>query len=578
MPAGVIPARSLQAVPASARASRFRYSPAALTIYFARGESDANLIQVLKPMKPMEIAVDCNDTTETQPLEHYWSLCVGAGRANEGLRAAWQQQLRRVVLSCGFRYIRFHGLFHDDMFVYREVDGTPVYTFDYIDELFDSLLRIGIRPFVELGFCPPDLATERGTVFWWKGNGSPPKDMNRWNELVERTVKHWIGRYGIEEVRNWYFEVWNEPNISVFFRGTQEQYFELYRNTVTTIKRIDEHLRVGGPATSNFYQAGESDSLSDEEKAEARFEGELDLNGVPWLGVWIREFLDFLTRENLPCDFISTHPYPTIFALDTDGNYEGEPRPVWSLKRDLLWVRDRMSTSPYRDAQLHCTEWNTSPSPVDHTHDYLQAATYVVRSMLHAATVADSVSYWVFSDIFEEQGAPAGMFHGGFGMLNRQGIAKPVFHAFRFLNTLGDREIRRWAWGIATRDSRTGKLSLLAYNYPDEITTAVPVSHKKPDLAEKTLRTGSPRRVTLTLSNCSPGASFVVETLDEHHGNAPAQWRAMGAPAEPTLEQLGVIRRAGEETKVEAMTCDENGELRMERELSPWAVMLVREL
>jgi xylan 1,4-beta-xylosidase len=503
---------------------------------------------------------------------------VGAGRANEGLRAAWQDQLQRVVGECGFRYLRFHGLFHDDMFVYREANGRPVYSFDYVDTLFDALLDIGIRPFVELGFCPGDLAVERETVFWWKAHGSPPRDTARWCELIDATVRHWIRRYGAAEVRQWYFEVWNEPNLGVFFKGTQEQYFELYKATARTLKAIDPALRVGGPATSNFYPRRDLNATDPAVRQAATFDGVVDLYGVPWQGVWIREFLDFCAGDALPVDFVSTHPYPTDFALDGYGNYTGASRPVDSLRRDLVWVRDIMEASPYADAELHCTEWSSSPSPVDHTHDYLQAATYVARSVLEASGHADSVSYWVFTDIFEEKGAPPGLFHGGFGMLNRRGIAKPVFHAYRFLNQLGDEQIARGERGIVTRHADTQKLAALLYNYPPEIATAVPVSMPGRETADETLRTGTPCDVDLTLTNLPGNAAVAVEILDAAHGDAMSAWRAMGCPDDPNFEECEALHAAADSTDVRIHRADESGRLKLTVSLQTWALALACEL
>src|SRR5919202_246401 len=143
----------------------------------------------------MAIELTCDARTPDVALRHYWSTCVGAGRAAEGLRAGWQEQLRSAIEACGFSYVRFHGLFHDDMFVFRlDEDGRPVYNFQYVDDLFDRLLDAGIRPFVELGFSPGDLARKKSTIFWWGAHGAPPKDYALWAELVERTVRHWIER------------------------------------------------------------------------------------------------------------------------------------------------------------------------------------------------------------------------------------------------------------------------------------------------------------------------------------------------------------------------------------------------
>jgi xylan 1,4-beta-xylosidase len=272
---------------------------------------------------------------------------VGAGRACEGLRAAWQEQLKTVVAKCGFRYLRFHGLFHDDMFVYRETNGRAIYNFQYVDELFDKMLEIGIRPFVEFGFCPGDLATEKGTVFWWKGHGSPPRDYLIWGELIRRTVLHWISRYGADEVRTWYFEVWNEPNLWPFFHGTKSQYFELYKVTAQAVKGVDARLRVGGPATSNFVPDARFDGEKEDISFHRLFRESADVDALEWRPVWVEKFLLFCQRENLPVDFVSVHPYPTDWALDDLGQTVKTTRGVGATPRDLALLRNLVDASPF---------------------------------------------------------------------------------------------------------------------------------------------------------------------------------------------------------------------------------------
>ena len=142
------------------------------------------------------------------PLDTLFKFCVGAGRANEGLRADWQRQLTYAHRECGFQYIRMHGLFCDDMGVYRDY-GKPEYNWQYIDQLYDFLQSIGMKPFVELGFMPGGLASGAKTIFWWHGNVTPPKDMQKWAGFIHAFVLHLRERYGDAEVRTWYFEVWN---------------------------------------------------------------------------------------------------------------------------------------------------------------------------------------------------------------------------------------------------------------------------------------------------------------------------------------------------------------------------------
>ena len=186
------------------------------------------------------------------PLNTKFNECVGAGRANEGLRADWQQQLAYVKKECGFKYIRMHGLLTDDMGVYREDrNGKPEYNYQYVDVLFDFILSIGMKPFVELGFMPEALASGRETIFWWRGNVTPPKDYKKWEELIRNLTLHFTERYGADEVKTWYFEVWNEPNLTPgFWTGTQEEYFKLYQYSVNAIKSVNKEFKVGGPATA----------------------------------------------------------------------------------------------------------------------------------------------------------------------------------------------------------------------------------------------------------------------------------------------------------------------------------------
>ena len=194
------------------------------------------------------------------------------------LRSDWQRQLKRAHDELGFRYVRFHGLLSDDMATLRRGghdEGKLVYSFFNCDQIFDFLLTIGMKPFVELSFMPGALASGRKTVFSYEANVTPPADYKEWSALIERLVSHLVDRYGEREVSQWFFEVWNEPNLKKFWSGSQGEYFKLYRHTVEAIKKVSASLKVGGPATA---------------KSE-----------------WIEEFVDFCGRTDVPCDFVSTH-------------------------------------------------------------------------------------------------------------------------------------------------------------------------------------------------------------------------------------------------------------------------------
>ncbi len=514
---------------------------------------------------------------ETIPLKHYWSFCSAAGRANEGLRAGWREHLQMTVKHCGTRRLRFHGLFHDDMFACRRNGhGKLVFNFQYIDELFDALLAANVRPFVEFGFFPKDLATASDVrCFWWQAHVTPPDDLREWSKLIESTVRHFIQRYGREEVRTWYFEVWNEPNLWFFFNSTKSKYFELYRATALAVKAVDPALKVGGPATSNFVPDDRFDGEQQEGHKAITHQLE-DLGEAEWRGVWIEEFLAYCAKEGVPVDFVSTHPYPTDipFGHDITGM---RTRPANATLKDLQWLRRVVSQSAFPSAEIHLTEWSTSPSARDFTHDYPQSAAYILKTNIEATGLVDSLAYWTFTDVFEEHGAGDGAFHGGFGLINYQGIVKPAFHAYRFLNQLGSEEIFRGDAFLATRCSHTGHVRAVTCHYPDQYPGSPPFAMSIED-AEKILAIGQPAHRRIVIQDLPPGAPYLVETVDAEHGFAVRAWQAMGEPPSPSADQVTLLRDLGWSTRREIVKVDEEGVLRLELKLLPWAIALIREI
>ncbi len=521
--------------------------------------------------------IDLERSKET-PFEHFWSLGCGAGRANEGLRADWLEQLEQAHKDCGFQYVRMHGLFHDDMHIcHIDRKGNMEYSWQYVDVLFDRMLEIGVKPFVELGFFPEEIAAKNSRQqFWWKGNVSvAPETFDKWYDLVENFTKHVVHRYGIEEVRSWYFEVWNEPNLNPgFLDGTKSDYFRLYKEAVTAIKGVDETLRVGGPSTSNFT-------------ADTRYHGEkLDhsksifynadkINKQQWEGAWIKDFLKFCAKEKLPVDFISTHPYPTDYAMDPEvGRSKSAARYIHSTRDDIQWLNDVLAKSKYPDAEIHLTEWSTSPNSRDAMHDELPPAAFIIKVNLENIGKTNSLMYWTFTDVFEEKGGGSTIFHGGFGMHNLQGIVKPSYHAYRMLNQLGDNLIYNSDPLCVTRNSENGKIVALAYNYPDEYTEKVPEASDVKSYMKK----GSSKKLDIKIEGLTPNASVFVETLDNEHGNVMNTFRAMGKPHDPTREQINMLKGAAWNTKKESMTADENGVLTIKGELAPWACVLITEM
>ncbi|GEL99973.1 GH39 family glycosyl hydrolase [Cellulomonas terrae] len=531
---------------------------------------------------PTTLRVDGRAPTESD-LRHVWNECVGAGRANEALRADWQAHFREAVDVLGARFVRFHGVFHDDMFVYRVSDGggfgpnqplaEHVYTFSYVDKVFDAVLAAGARPFVELGFMPRELATQTETVFWWKAHGSPPRDMARWVELVTTTVRHWIERYGLEEVREWRFEVWNEPNlVPHFWTGTRTQYFELYEATARAVKGIDPGLQVGGPSTSVFVPDARYAGETQDRSAEVATAEAADPDALDWQPVWIHEFIDWCATRDVPVDFLSTHLYPTDFAFDAGGQGRPIQRHVDATHDDLVAMRAIIDASPFPDAELHISEWSSSPSSRDRMHDTLFAAAYITRAFLKGAALADSISYWTFTDVFEEGGAGIGPFHGGFGLVNEQGIHKPTFHAMAMLARLGDRLLLSTPHGVLTRRSRDGALAAVFLNYPDDMGTRAIGSETTYEATRRLKDVGPTRTVQHTVEGLAPGTRLTLEVLDWDHGNVAEAWHQLGEPLNLTPQQTDRLRDVADALHRETLVVPDTGVLELRVDLRPWAV------
>ncbi len=460
------------------------------------------------------------------PFNRKTDLCVGAGRANEGLRADWQRQLAEVHRECGFRYVRFHGLLCDDMGVcLADSHGKEIYNWQYIDELFDAMLGLGVRPFVELGFMPSALASGKQTIFWWKGNVTPPKDPAKWAALIKALVAHWTERYGGDEVARWYFEVWNEPNLSGFWIGdkggrsdaefdkfARDEYFQLYGITARAVKAVSPHYRVGGPATAG--------------------------------NAWVPETIEFCAAHSAPIDFISTHHYAVVSGyLDETGNAGTVLSPERdAMTREIRGTRSQIARSAMPGLELHYTEWSTSYTPSDPIHDSYHSAAFILNKLKGVGDAAQSMSYWTFTDIFEEAGPRATPFHGGFGLVNYQDIRKPSFFAYQFVRRLGDTELLTSdpdAW--VCRDDKGGVQAL----FWDFTVTHPGPSVINQEYYRKDLPAKEVAPVRLRIQGLQPGKyELRAYKVGYRSNDAYTAYLDMGSPGQLSRDQVAKLRRA----------------------------------
>ncbi len=457
------------------------------------------------PLAAQTVEIDAK--AKITPFPHYWEQMFGSGRAILALRDGYRRDLREVKSITDFKYVRFHNILHDEVGLYDEdAQGRAVYNFSYVDQIYDGLLAQGVKPFVELSFMPKKLASkEAWHPFWYRPNVSGPKDYAKWDALMQAFAKHLLERYGIDEVATWYFEVWNEPNLD-FWAGvpSQKTYWELYDHTALALKAVDKRLRVGGPSTAQ----------------------------AAWVGAFIKHCKD----KNIPFDFASTHVYGNDTADDIFGTNEQIPRNKM-VCRAVKKVHDEIKASAAPNTPLIWSEFNAAYDNTPAVTDSTYMGPWMAGTIAQCDGLVDVMSYWSFSDVFEEQGVVKTPFYGGFGLIAADGLPKPAYNAFKLLHQLGDQRFAVNSDRVLATRRGDGTLVLAVWNYAP---SGLAQDADKADKAKS-------EPITITLKFANSGAkSASIARVDGEHGDLRQAYAAMGSPAYPTPKQIDALRKAAE--------------------------------
>ncbi len=473
--------------------------------------------------KPVETdQVDAGAKGEAFP--HYWEKMFGSGRAVLAMRESYRDDLREVKKATDFKYVRFHGIFLDELGVYDEdAAGHPVYNFSYVDQIYDGLLKNGVRPYVELSFMPKKLAAEQiKQAFWYQPVVAPPKDYAKWDDLIRKFAEHLVARYGIDEVSQWYFEVWNEPNLD-FWAGKPNEptYYQLYDETAKTLKSVSPRIRVGGPATAQ--------------------------------AAWVDKFIAHVTENHVPADFVSTHVYGNDRSEDIFGTHEEIPR-TQMVCRAVKKVHDQIKASAKPDIPLIWSEFNASYMNETEVTDAIYMGPWMAETIRDCNGIVDMMSYWTFSDVFEEQGVVKKPFYGGYGLIAEYGLPKPAFNAFKMLHMLGATKIPATGDDILATKRDDGSLAVAVWN-----------------LSATGIGT-QPKDMVLQLKDTKGKKRASIYRLDADHGSLLKTYAAMGSPVNPTREQIAKLRDAAKLPAPE-MVAIQNGEISLH--LEPEALLLI---
>ena len=469
---------------------------------------------VFSQAPPASEVVTIDADAPSHAFPHFWEQMFGSGRAILSLRDDYRTDLREVHQATGFQYIRFHAIFHDEVGLYDEDDkGKPIYNFSYVDHIYDGLLQNGVRPFVELSFMPKKLAAQQiFQPFWYHPIVSPPKDWNKWGDLISQFTQHLVDRYGIEEVSQWYFEVWNEPNLDFWAGEPKEQtYDRLYETAARAIKKVNPRLRVGGPATAQ--------------------------------AAWVDRFIRFAAEHDVPLDFVSTHVYANDSAENVFGTNEKISR-TQMVCGAATKVHDQVTASARPNLPIIWSEYNATYMNETDVTDAVFMGAWLADTIRQCDGLTAMMSYWSFSDVFEEQGVIKKPFYGGYGVMAEDDLPKPAFNAFKLLHQLGDRRIAIDSQSALATKRVDGTLEIAVWNLflPEEA--------------------GTPKTVTIALNHFK-GHHAAIFRLDSTHGSLLNAYAAMGKPVDPTQAQIAALRKAAELPPPEMRSLDQ-GKLTIE--------------
>ena len=479
--------------------------------------------------------VEISRNLHTTPTDYSWQMGLGNCHAYLLHRADMLRHIKLAHDELGIRYLRCHGVFDDDMLTYQRMGDCRMFgsvpgknkiseiNFRQVGDIYDNLLDCGVKPFVELSFMPSALASGKKLGLAYDPNITMPKSLDDWSDYIRRFIQFLLDRYGSGEVESWYFEVWNEPDLSCFFAGTQKDYFKLYEVTARAIKSVDDRLRVGGPSTSACK--------------------------------WIPEFLSFCEANRVPCDFVSTHHYPgdafgnfinlsnvkhmfssAMSAVKNHTDLSDAMTDMFFLPEDArrwdkgtLAVMDKAAKAQCGDKPLFITEWNSMAVFGSPVHDEKYSAAFAVKSCLDLDGSAEGYMFWCCSDLFEEQFMLPKPFVGSFGIVSNDGIPKPNFWGFKMLSQLYPKCLEL---------PKSEEVDMGAFTDGENV--QILLTPQSGDYYED-------KRYDITFSLDFEAKSVTVQRIDDEHCNPKRLWREMGAPDNLTRAQA---REIAEKTRL----------------------------
>jgi xylan 1,4-beta-xylosidase len=462
--------------------------------------------------------------------------------------------------------------------VYTEdANGNPVYSWTILDQIFDAYAGAHVRPMVELGFMPKALSTHPDPYhIGWplkpgeeEGWSFPPKDYKRWQELSRQVAAHMVERYGKETVSTWYWEVWNEPDLKYYWKGTEDEYNKLYDYAVAGIRQAIPDARVGGPASTGPGPGSQGHSSE-----------------------YLRAFLAHCTNDKslatggpIPLDFISFHVKgrPNVvdghvqMGLDHELNNAADG---FAIVRQFPHFQKLPIILSEADPE-GCAACSARLYPPNAYRNGPLYPSYTAAAMKGLIELADREQVNLLGMLtwaFEFEGKP---YFDGYRTLATNGVDKPVLNFFRMAGLMRGNFVSAVSSGATPLDSilthsvrqapdidalatsASGEASVLLWNYHDD------------DVA------GPAATISVSMKSIPPTVHRVLlqhYRIDDHYSNAYTAWKEMGSPQEPTPEQYARLQAAGQLQLLDSprWITPEHGEIRLDVQLPRMGLSLLR--
>ena len=472
-------------------------------------------LTIKEQKRTIVLSKEINMSTSTKYLNHTFKKFTSVGKAKELLYAEVQSMLTTLQEEIGFEYIKFHDIFSDELFVYKELpNGESTINFTLIDKVLDFLLSINLKPLIQLSFMPKDLSKyPNKKVFNSSFITSEPIKMEKWVDLVEQFTLHIIQRYGKYEVEQWKFCVWNEPDTSekMFGFNSDETFYNFYKETFDAVKRINPKLEFGSPST--YFISWNHSS-------------------------WLVNFTNWCKINSCLPDFINIHFYGTEFIQSDAENTDAANtslkvilnRDENNFKSFVDTIKNYINVEYSKKISVYLTEWNYTPQHFDLIGDTCFKSCYLVKNILENYDRLDSFGYWVLTDFFEEYPIPHEIFHGGLGLFTYNGVKKAGYYALYLLNKLGDSFIDAGDGYFITK--KNDSYQIMLYNYKHFSDLYAQGEYFDTTFLERYTPFGNEiqKEFLLKLNNISKKNYQVTEhIINKKYGSSFDKWVEMGA-------------------------------------------------